>query len=343
MSGIPRFALNLADALLTEAPQDEFLFLVRDRPPPRLQGRPNAQFFRAPCPVYGLREQWVIPRILRRLKPDLFHTPTYAAPLACPCPLVMTVHDLIPMRFASEYGLRHRLYYPLVVRRNARRAACVTTVSECSRRDICDMLGVDGANVTVVPDAVDARFRAAPAPHLPRSKPYILAMGNEKPHKDMAPAVAAFELIASRGDWDLLLVGGVSSRLTRMLEASPQASRIRALDYVSEERLPSLYAEADLFVFPSRYEGFGLPPLEAMACGTPVVVFDTPAIEEICGDAAIRVPVGDAAALAHAMGQVLSDPARARALVRAGHERASRYSWDDTVRQMLDVYRRVLR
>jgi len=341
-SGIPRFVLNLADQLIRQAPEHHFLLITGQEPPQRLAGRPNAEFIPIGCPIYGVREQWAIPRLLRRLRPDLFHATTYAAPLLPGCPMVMNLYDLIPMRFAGEYKLRHRLYYPLVVRRTARRAACVITISECSRSDIHSLLGVPLDRIVVIPPGIEPAFFAPPLPPPAAGRPYVLAMGNDKPHKNMAHALDAFETIAPQCDLDLVLLGRLSRQVSDRLRASRWAARIRHEHAVPDDRLMALYRGARLFVFPSLYEGFGLPPLEAMACGTPVVAFDAPAVVEACGDAAAYAPLGDSAALAEIMRDLAGDEQRRNDMIAAGRRRAARFTWAGTARRVLELYRRVL-
>jgi glycosyltransferase involved in cell wall biosynthesis len=217
----------------------------------------------------------------------------------------------------------------------------VTTTSECSRRDVHQLLGVPLERIVVAPCAVDPVFRAPRSPAA-TARPYLLTLGNDKPHKDMTPALDALEALAGRHDMDLVLVGALSPRLRRRVVSSAWRPRIRAESYVTDERLAELYAGAAVFVFPSRFEGFGLPPLEAMACGAPVAAFDTPAVAETCGDAARLVPVGDAAALTQAVADLLENPQARRDLIEAGRRRAAGFSWSETARRMLDVYRRAL-
>jgi len=342
VSGIPRCAYSLAKELARLAPEETFLVLARGNALERLRSFPNVEVIQTGCPAYSLREQFVIPRRLRELAPDLYHSLTYAAPVRQPCKTLMTIYDLIPMRLADEYRLRHRVYYPLVVRRAARRAERILTISECSKRDIVELLDVDPVKVCVIPCGIDPVFLDPASRPAPAEKPYLLALGNEKPHKDMAPTVEVFERVGASRDLDLILVGRLSDRVRKRLQTSPFANRIRVERDVSDERLAALYAGAEVFLFPSRYEGFGLPPLEAMACGAPAVVYDAAAVVEACGKTAMRVPVGDVDALTQAVERLLDNAALREEVVAAGRERARAYTWPEAARHTLALYREVL-
>lgn len=276
-----------------------------------------------PARSQELRMAWSLPRLLRRLKPALGHF-EYALPLRCPCPAVVTVHDL---SFEREPGLmprKDRLVFRTVVPRAVRRAHRVLAVSERTKRDLVELYGVAAAKVTVTPHGVDPVFSPGPGTH-----DYALFVGAIQARKDpLAAARAAREV-----GLPLIAVGPVrEAALGRALER--EGAELRG--YVEREELVRLYRGAACLVFPSRYEGFGLPALEAMACGTPVVAVPEPALEEVADGAAIFAPREE---LAAGIRRALAERER---LAAAGIRRAGDFSWEESARRTLAVYRAVL-
>ncbi len=275
--------------------------------------------------VQELRMAWALPRLLRRSGAALVHT-QYAVPLRCPCPAVVTVHDLSFERDRAHMALKDRLVFRATVPRAARRAVRVFTVSERTRRDLVALYGVPAGRIVVTPNGVDPAF--APGP--PGSRDYVLAVGAIQPRKNQLAALVAAQAVGLP-----LVVAGPIKDEGLADELRRRGARIEG--YVSQERLVQLYRGAACLVQPSRYEGFGLPVLEAMACGTPVVTVDEPALLEVAGSAAVVVEeTGLAEGICRAVGE------RDR-LVVAGLERAQRFSWRETARRTLETYREILR
>ena len=282
-----------------------------------------------------------VPLLLWRVRPALAHF-QHALPLACPCPAVVTVHDLSFERDPSLMGPRDRLIFRTVVPRSARRAARVLAVSERTKRDLIELYGLPDEKIVVTPNGVDPAF----SPDGPRDTgaggPYALVVGTLQPRKD---PVAAIEALAVLGDQELRLVfagpdKGGRADAERAADRAGLASRVEFRGHVPLEDLAALYRGAACLVFPSRYEGFGLPALEAMATGTPVVATAAGALPEVAGDAAILVEERNPAALAGGIERALADRER---LVAAGLKRARRFSWAETARRTLEVYRELLR
>jgi glycosyltransferase involved in cell wall biosynthesis len=269
-----------------------------------------------------LRMAWSFPRVLRRLGAALVHT-QYALPLRCPCPAVVTIHDL-----SFEHGLmgrRDRLVFERVVPRAARRATRVLTVSERTKRDIVALYGVAPDRVVVTPNGVDPAF----TPGNGTTDDYLLFVGAIQERK--APLVAADT--AARLGRPLVVVGPEKEPpLARELER--RGARLRG--WVEKPELAELYRHAAAVLVPSRFEGFGLPVLEAMACGAPVVATPEPALREVAGDAALFAEPGD---FPLADERALAERERLRA---AGLERARAFSWAETARRTAAVYREVL-
>jgi glycosyltransferase involved in cell wall biosynthesis len=307
---------------------------------------------------YSVAEHVSIPRKLRRLGADLFHSPHYVLPLLGRTPSVVTIHDCIHLLF-PEY-LPNRLaprYARYMMRKAVQKSALVFTVSEASRRDILHFFPeADPERVRVVPNAIDPSLEEVPShEEMDRVREryqirgrFVLYAGNIKPHKNLERLIEAFGQLRHRPgfeDMKLLIIGDEVSRygsLRRAVEAAGVRQDVRFFGFVPDRTLACLYRLASVFAFPSLYEGFGLPPLEAMACGTPVVTSNVSSLPEVVGDAALLVDPRDADALADALGRVLSDDALRADLVARGHLRVQRFSWERSVAAIHDGYMKAL-
>ncbi len=278
-----------------------------------------------PARSQELRMAWALPRVLHRLGASLAHT-QHALPLHAPCPVVVTIHDL---SFEREdpvlMGRRDRWIFRRVVPRAARGATRVLTVSERTKRDLVERYGVPPERVVVTPNGVDPSF----GPDGPSCKlqlgPYALAVGAIQPRKNQLAALAA----AREAGLELVVVGPVKDE---SVAAELRAQGARLEGYVAVERLAELYRGAACLVQPSRHEGFGLPVVEAMASGTPVVVVPDPALVEVAGDAAVVV---EESQLADGIRRALAETERLRT---AGLARARDFSWERTADATVQVY-----
>jgi glycosyltransferase involved in cell wall biosynthesis len=243
-------------------------------------------------------EQLLAPLLARRIGADVFHGVLNVLPLACPVPGVVTIHDLAFIRFPQTFRSYNRTYLDFATRLSARRAARILAVSEHTKREVVGILGVPPEKVVVTPNAVRALFRP-PAPAelaafraakgLPEQ--FVLYVGTLEPRKNLPTLLEAYAEVARRYDAPLIVGGGkgwLYDQVFQRLEELGLRERVRFVGYIEEEELPLWYAAATVFVFPSIYEGFGMPPLEAMACGTPVVTSNSSSLPEVVGDADLR-------------------------------------------------------
>ena len=268
-----------------------------------------------------LRMSVGVPRLLRRLRPALAHF-VHSLPLRCPSPAVLTVQDLSWERDPSVFGFWDLLTFKIFVRRSVRRARHVFAISERTKRDLVELYRTPAAKITVTPLAPDPAFRPAE-----EHDSFLLFVSAIEPRKQPLAAIDAANAVGRK-----LVVVGPPKDTELAAELTRRGADVRG--YVPKDELVRLYQSAACLVFPSRYEGFGLPVVEAMACGTPVVAAPEPALEEVAGDAAIFT--ND---LADGVRRALAEHDR---LSAAGLERAKAFSWRETARLTADVYRRML-
>jgi len=288
-----------------------------------------------------------VARALRGADADLYHAIEFGQPLRTRLPVVVTVHDLIPFVMSREYPWVRRAR--LLGLRLLRGADAIIAVSEATRRDVLRLGHADPARVTVVPEGIAPVFRpaspeavAALRARLGVDGPYLLAVGTFDPRKRLATLAAVARAV--RRDHDVALViagdqGTFVERVTGGLADAGLTDHSRVIGHVSTDDLVTLYSGAACFVFTSAYEGFGLPPLEAMACGTPAVVFDNSSLREVSGGAAVVVPDGNIASMAAAINSLLDDAGERERRQADGLAWAARFTWQRAAMLTLEVYR----
>jgi glycosyltransferase involved in cell wall biosynthesis len=363
LSGIGRHTRELVRALLGTRSGDEFILLFDNEEVRRrehvllaLVSRTDASSIVAGYGPFSLNSTLDLPRALRRVGADVFHSTNFMRPLRrLPCASVTTIHDLIPY-IAPHYipksrKTRLRPLYRWATRRAARLSDRIIAVSEHTKRDIVERLRVDAGRVAVVYNGLQPAFRPAEQGQAPRIRErfgvkgaLIVAAGRADPYKNLIALVRAVEKLveSARDDVCSLLIGEPDERYTEVrdyVRKHDLDEHVRFTGYLEEDAFVSAYQEADVLVHPSLYEGFGFPPLEAMACGTPVVSSNRTSLPEVLGDAALLVDPDDVDQLAGAIARVLDDEALRRSLREKGLEQAKRYTWQRAAAQTLDVYR----
>jgi glycosyltransferase involved in cell wall biosynthesis len=316
---------------------------------------PNFRTVLEPSPNYSIREQIHVPWVLMRERPDVFHAPHYVLPPAVRCRSVVTIHDTIHLTF-PQY-LPNKLAYAYArgsMWAAVRHSHRILTVSEASKRDILRFFPMPPEKVVVVHNAIDERFSREPrAEDVERVRErfqlqqrFVLYVGNIKPHKNLERLIEAFHALR-RGELDdlkLLIIGDQISKyaaLRRAVHRLKLHKHVRFLGYLPDDTLAILYRLASVFVFPSLYEGFGLPPLEAMASGAPVVTSNCSSLPEVTGDAAVLVDPYDVSAIEDGMRRVLTDQTLANEMRRRGLLRAREFSWERSVAKTWEVYQEV--
>lgn len=286
--------------------------------------------------------QFQLPKIYRDLQSNLVFSPIPEAPLFSGCRYIVTVHDLIPLRFPGQFSpltLYCRHYLPRILER----AEHILCVSEATAQDITHFCKIPAHKITPILLAYDAEnFRFLDLP----TRPYFLCLGRTEPYKNLQRLIAAFANLANNSDYELWLAGPADQRyrpsLIAQVEALGLRARVQFLDYVPYAELPTLLGQATALVLPSLWEGFGLPVLEAMACGTPVITANLASLPEVADNAALLVDPYNTAAITEALKAVATDSNLRRHLRACGLVRASQFSWAKTGRATAEVIARHL-
>lgn len=361
-SGVARYVLDLVQALL-DTPGDHQLqlFVLEEDRELFAFARDRAAILTVPetarTPVANIRwHQTRLPALARQQGLDVLHVPSYRRLLwPRPCALVATIHDLAPFHLATKYDWKRMFYGRVVVKRLARRQHEIVAVSEQTARDLERFFGLGADRVTVIWNGIDhSRFReenpaadrAAAADRWGLDRPFFLYVSRlEHPAKNHARLIEGFNRFKRQtgSDWLLALAGGDwhgAEVIRSAAAAAPFARDIRFLGFVDDVALPGLYRAAAVFVYPSLFEGFGLPPVEAMACGTPVISSTRGALREVVADAARTVDPENPGSLEEALAALAGEAAERERLRAAGRANARRFDWRLTARQTLALYAR---
>jgi glycosyltransferase involved in cell wall biosynthesis len=359
-AGVSRYTEHLLRWLPTVAPGDDFIvFASRSATVAGREGRfpPSlswalSRFPTERPPARIAWEQAVGPIALQRHRVDLVHGPVNISPVLARHRSVVTVHDLAFLVYPEQYPGAKQRYLNLLTGLSIKRAGRVIAVSDSTRADILRYYGVHPERVVVVPNGVDPDFAQVSDPNRLKAlrdqyrlpEQFILFVGTLQPRKNLVGLLRAYARIVNEVDWPLVVVGAPGWLYEPVFNEARWlgvADRVIFAGYADPDALPLWYSAASVFVYPSLYEGFGLPVLEAMACGTPVITSSTSSLPEVAGDAAIYVNPADVVALASALARLIHQPALQAELRERGQARARRYSWEQTARETAEVYRQV--
>ncbi|HET7224845.1 MAG TPA: glycosyltransferase family 1 protein [Candidatus Eisenbacteria bacterium] len=310
----------------------------------RFVAHPRVTWREAPIAPLGLRDPWAVGDWLRRERPDLYVSPFYVVPFGAPCPVVVTLHDVWPLRMPRGLPLLRRALFRASLARLAR-ARLVLTSSEFSRQEILHLTGLDASRVAAVrlgvpPPSGGASERPAGAP----DGAFALVVGDNRPRKNLALLARVWAGIAGRAGASLVSAGPVDPRYPSLSELARRAGddrQVVTLGWVSDPELRWLYAHAAVVLFPSRYEGFGLPMVEAFASGTPVIAADTPTLAEVGDGAAWLADPDDVSCWSAALARLLDDPEERARRAAAGRRRAAELDYRVTAERTLAWLRAV--
>lgn len=355
LGGAGHYILRIVHALRSLATGDRLFVFAKPEDLDRLgpwTGGTEPIGVRLPSrPIRLVWEQTLLPRMLRKLQIDVLHSPHYTLPLqATRVGRIVTFHDMIFLLHPEYHQRAKALFFRRMIRLAARHADHIIADSDATRRDAMHLLGIPGDAVTTVPLAVDERFTRITDPRQVDSvrkryslrRPFILTVATLEPRKNLGAALEVLARVRQRGvDCDLAVAGMRGWRyqpLLRDLATSDLAEHVRILGFVPAEDLPALYAAAHVFLYPSLYEGFGLPPLEAMACGAPVIASNRSSMPEVVGDGGMLIDPEDVDSMAAAAADLLRSSAARAHWSGRGVRRASDFSWERTARLTYRVY-----
>jgi glycosyltransferase involved in cell wall biosynthesis len=350
ISGVGGYTARLLEALCGEIGRGTFdRLLVLSNREVELPTPPGVEVFaRRRFPVRSVWMQLVLPGILREARPDVVHFTNYLAPVLTDVPFVVSFHDMTLTLLPEAHTLKKRLLTASLIPTVARRARRILVPSESSRRDVARLLPVDPGRIRLVPYAAAPHYRPlstdAPLPGGLRP-PYFLYVGTVEPRKNLARALRAFARVATLlPEQRFVIVGQPGWKYGEVLREARRpalAGRVVMSGYLPESELPLLYNRATALVYPSVYEGFGLPVVEAMACGTPVLTSDGSSLSEVAGDAALLVDPYREDQLAEALVRLAQDDGLRADLKGRGLARAASFSWERTAKETIEVYREV--
>jgi len=343
-TGFGFYVKNLVENLKKVDPNDDYVLISPD----------STRDFSAPQRWWW--DQFSFPKAARKAKVEILHQPCFSAPIFYRGKLIITVHDLISMHFPENLPFFSRMFYSKWMPFTYKRADKIIAISEDTKKDIIKRLGIASKKIQVIHSAVSADFKPIKDRNILEEvklkyrtgKQFILDVGTLEPRKNLPFLVRAFNLAIKEHNIPHNLVlsgkkGWYYEGLFKLVKELKLSNRVIFAGYVPEGDLPALYSAADLFAYPSMYEGFGFPPLEAMACGTPVVCSNTSSMPEVVGGAGIALSPENEEKWAEEIVKILYDKELQKALSKAGLQQAKKFSWEKTAKETIEVYKEVLK
>ena len=345
-SGIGTYIQNLLPRLIAAKPELNFHLLgpAADLSTLAWTAAPNVTLSDCTSPLYSVKEQLELRQKTPR-ETELFWSPHYNIPLLYRGKLLVTVHDVFHLA-APDMSVPKKLYAKGIFRAVRRKADAIVTVSEFSKDELIRLTGRGDQEVTPIHIGVDEAWFGVPDRPRPYEKPYVLFVGSVKPHKNVGGLIRALEYAQHQIPHDLVIVGRREGLLTAdeavAATAAALGERVHFTGFVEEEHLKQFVKHADALVLPSFYEGFGLPPLEAMACGCPALVSNAASLPEACGDAALYCDPHNPQDIADQLVLLMEDKALQSSLRQKGLERARRFTWEACAEKTLEVLEKML-
>ncbi len=354
-SGVGKYVSGLVSGIAALQPDDfalRLLCLPEDNPPAGIEAQILGGFYSGARPN-TVRQHLVMPLKLNKVPRDVYHYPCFDLPIVRLSQAVVTCHDIEPLVTPHLFARKIVLYYKFFSKR-LRSLKNIITISGKTATDLVEIIGIERRRIQVIYFGVDECFRPVVDDRQLRDlrrrfvlpDDYILYVGNTMPHKNLERLILAFSRISSDFPDVCLVIAGAADRyrnqVRQFVTDSHLENQVIFLDSISEEDLPLLYSDCRLFAFPSLYEGFGLPVLEAMACGAPVLASDAASLPEIVGEAGLLVSPLDTKGMANGLSRILADKSLADNLSQAGIQRAADFTWEKCARSHLSFYRRLL-
>ncbi|MCD6459049.1 glycosyltransferase family 4 protein [bacterium] len=316
----------------------------------KIPKKKNVTYKKLTSKVYSIHEQFEVLNISKKCKADLYHSPTFTAPLFADFPVIINIHDLIPLVYPEFFPIKYALYYKFFVKKIAKKAIKIVTCSDNSKKDISKFFALRPSKILVAYNSVTYNDKKKVKADKVGNElknidfQYLLYVGNEKPHKNFINAAKAFDILQRKCPRKQLkfVAVGISKEFFRQ-SAVHNIKNIICIKYLNTKKLEIFYKNAGIFLFPSLYEGYGLPPLEAMSYGVPVVSSNCSSMPEILGDAYEQVNPCDPDEAANAVFRIMHHEALRSKLIKKGYSQVKKYSWLKSAEKIVTLYKDILR
>lgn len=288
-------------------------------------------------PIFHPLEQFFLLYYLKRSKTNLYFTPGINPPILWNGPFIFTIHDLIPINYNEETSLLKQIYFKTLLKYGIKKAKKILTVSEFTKSEIIKLFNCKEEKIEVIYNGVDSKFKEKGEKYAP-GFPYILYIGNKRPHKNIERAIIAYATSEYKNNLKFILSGNPTPELSKIIRKYKIENNIIFKGFIEENDLPTYYRGAKALLFPSLYEGFGLPALEAMACGTPVITSNVTSLPEIVKNAACLVNPYEIQSIKDGLNKTLSNTSYRKSLITSGLARAQKFNWDQSAEKFKNIF-----